>query len=128
MDNLSKAKEEVTRFCEHIGGWFRGEEGIAAAGTAGLLTNFSPDFRMIAPNGARKTQQDLEAWMPEVLGRFPHMRVIVTDMQGYATEHHALLTYTEIQSDGEQENIRYSSAVFIRDGDRMLWLDLWERS
>lgn len=127
MDNLSKAKEEVILFHEQIAAWFRGEEQVAAAGTAGLLANFSPDFRIVSPKGNRRSLEELAAWMPEALGKFPDMRITVKDIQGYATDYHVLLTYTEVQADGDVENTRHSSAVFIRDGERMLWLDLWER-
>lgn len=125
MDNLSKAKEEVTRFCEQIEGWFQGNERVTVTG---ILANFSSDFRMISPDGSRRNMVDLEAWLPQVFGRFPQMRVALKDIQGYATDYHVLLTYTEIQDNGEGRNTRHSSAVFVRDGDRMLWLDLWERS
>lgn len=56
------------------------------------------------------------------------MRVTMHGIAGRATDYHVLLTYTEIQDNGEGVNTRLSSAVFIRDGERMLWLDLWERS
>ncbi|SJZ86173.1 hypothetical protein SAMN04488128_1011900 [Chitinophaga eiseniae] len=125
MDNLSKAKEEVTRFCEQIEGWFQGNERITAIG---ILANFSSAFRMISPDGSRRNMADLEAWLPQVFGRFPRMRVTLKNIQGHATDYHVLLTYTEVQDNGEGVNTRHSSAVFIRDGDRMLWLDLWERS
>lgn len=126
MDNLSKAKEEVIRFHEQMAAWFRGGEQAAAAGTAGLLANFSPDFRMVSPHGKRSSLEDLAEWMPELLGKFPDMRITVKDIQGYATDYHVLLTYTEVQADSRGGNTRHSSAVFIRDGERMLWLDLWE--
>ncbi|NML40291.1 hypothetical protein HHL17_24050 [Chitinophaga sp. G-6-1-13] len=125
MDNLSKAKEEVIRFCEQIEGWFQGNERVSATG---ILANFSPDFRMVSPDGSRRNLADLKAWLPEVFGRFPQKQVTLKDIQGYATDYHVLLTYTEIQDHGEGEYVRHSSAVFVRDGDRMLWLDLWERS
>lgn len=127
MDNLSKAKEEVIRFHEKMAAWFRGEEQVAAASTKELLANFSPDFRIVSPEGNRSSLEELAAWMPELLGKLPEMRITVKDIQGYATDYHVLLTYTEVQADSRGENTRHSSAVFIRDGDRMLWLDLWER-
>lgn len=127
MDNLSKAKEEVIRFHEKIVAWFRGEAQAGTAGTTELLRNFSPDFRMVGPGGNRVTLEELAAFMPGALGKFPEMRIAVKDIEGYATSYHVLLTYTEIQTFADSENTRHSSAVFIRDGDRMLWLDLWER-
>ncbi|MBC9909082.1 nuclear transport factor 2 family protein [Chitinophaga varians] len=127
MDNLSKAKEEVIRFHEQIAAWFRGDEPVAAGGIKGLLANFSPDFRIVSPEGNRSSLEELAAMIRELLGKLPDMRIAVKDIQGYATDYHVLLTYTEVQADSGGENSRYSSAVFIRDGDRMLWLDLWER-
>lgn len=56
------------------------------------------------------------------------MRVTMHGITGHATDYHVLLTYMEIQDNGEGVNTRLSSAVFIRDGECMLWLDLWERS
>ncbi|RBL89834.1 nuclear transport factor 2 family protein [Chitinophaga flava] len=126
MDNLSKAKEEVIRFSEYITAWFKGEERVAAAGSEGVLQYISHDFRMVSPNGVRRDRQDLASWLPAAFGQYPEMRITINDIQGYATQHHVLLTYTETQHDGTNENTRYSSAVFIREGEHMVWLNLWE--
>lgn len=126
MNNLEKAKEEIIAFHEQIAGWFRGEERIGLAGIDGLLKHFSEDFQMVSPNGSKKRLADLKAWLPPTFGAIPDMRIAVSDIQGYATDQHVLLTYTEKQVVKGQEDTRYSSVVFIREKEQLLWLNLWE--
>ncbi|WP_160715084.1 hypothetical protein [Chitinophaga solisilvae] len=123
MDTLQTAQQEIYDFHTAIRDWFR---GAGAADTDVLLQNFSTDFKMVSPDGSLKSLADLASWLPPGFGKIPDMEISVKIIDGYATDKHALISYEETQASGGQSYSRMSSAVFIREGARMLWLNLWE--
>lgn len=126
MNNTEKVIKELQEFCGNIEKWFRGEEQDQEVLYQMILSGFSPDFKMTNGDGNTATLFMFSDWLPTVYGQFPERRVLIENIEIYHSDHHALATYTEIQATGDSVNTRKSSAVFLLNEDRALWLHLIE--
>lgn len=127
MNNTEKITKEITEFHETIEQWFRGNSENQEALYQKLLSGFTTEFKMINGNGDTVTFNMLSEWLPTVFGKFPERSVQVQDINVSHSDHHGLATYTEVQVNGESANKRKSSAVFLLNEEKALWLHLIER-
>ncbi|HCN50268.1 MAG TPA: hypothetical protein DIT10_14475 [Chryseobacterium sp.] len=127
MNNTEKITKEITEFHETIEQWFRGNSENQEALYQKLLSGFSTEFKMINGNGDTVTLNMFSEWLPTVFGKFPERSVQVQDIEVSHSDHHGLATYTEIQVTGDSANKRKSSAVFLLNEEKALWLHLIER-
>ena len=123
MNNKEKIFAELNRFCFNIEKWFRGEDDQETLYLK-ILSGFSPDFRMI--NGDAVSFHMFSDWLPTVYGKFPSRSVALENVDIQYSDKHGLATYTEIQITGDTINKRKSSAVFLLEEDKALWLHLIE--
>ena len=126
MNNTEKVMKEIIDFHQNIEKWFNGvsenQEGLYKT----LLSGFSPEFRMINGNGDLVTLKMLSEWLPTVFGKFPDRKIQVENIEVTHSDHHGLATYTETQITGTDTNKRKSSAVFMLNNEKALWLHLIE--
>ncbi len=127
MNNTEKITKEITEFHETIEQWFRGNSENQDVLYQNLLSGFSTEFKMINGNGDTVTLNMFSEWLPTVFGKFPERSVQVQDIEVSHSDHHGLATYTEIQVTGDSANKRKSSAVFLLNEEKALWLHLIER-
>ncbi len=124
--NKEKAIQQVINFHEKIEQWFNGNSSIDKTQTDWLMTDFHPDFKMSPPDGSCLTYDDLEKWLPLSYGNDISRKVRVEILTSMATDFHAVVSYYETQLMEHKTTKRYSSAVFIKEGDQMKWLSLIE--
>lgn len=127
MNNTEKIIGEIIEFHQNIEKWFQGKTENQQALYRTLLSGFSPEFRMINGNGDTVTLSTLSDWLPTVFGKFPQRTIQVENIEVNHSEHHGLATYTETQITGETVTRRASSAVFLLNEEKALWLHLIER-
>lgn len=127
MNNTEKIIREIIEFHQNIEKWFQGKTENQQALYRTLLSGFSPEFRMINGNGDTVTLSTLSDWLPTVFGKFPQRTIQVENIEVNHSEHHGLATYTETQVTGETVTRRASSAVFLLNEEKALWLHLIER-
>ncbi|MDR6486434.1 hypothetical protein J2799_000919 [Chryseobacterium vietnamense] len=126
MNNTEKIIGEIEEFHRNIEKWFQGKTEDQESLYKELLSGFSTDFKMINGNGDTVTLSMLEDWLPSVFGKFPERNIEVENIEVQYSDHHGLATYTETQVTGETANKRQSSAVFLLNEEKALWLHLIE--
>ncbi|MDR6457697.1 hypothetical protein J2786_000790 [Chryseobacterium vietnamense] len=126
MNNTEKIIGEIEGFHRNIEKWFQGKTEDQESLYKELLSGFSTDFKMISGNGDTVTLSMLEDWLPSVFGKFPERNIEVENIEVQYSDHHGLATYTETQVTGETANKRQSSAVFLLNEEKALWLHLIE--
>jgi hypothetical protein len=126
MNNTEKIIGEIEGFHRNIEKWFQGKTEDQESLYKELLSGFSTDFKMINGNGDTVTLSMLEDWLPSVFGKFPERNIEVENIEVQYSDHHGLATYTETQVTGETANKRQSSAVFLLNEEKALWLHLIE--
>ncbi|MDR6371192.1 hypothetical protein J2795_001762 [Chryseobacterium bernardetii] len=126
MNNTEKIIGEIEGFHRNIEKWFQGKTEDQESLYKELLSGFSTDFKMINGNGDTVTLSMLEHWLPSVFGKFPERNIEVENIEVQYSDHHGLATYTETQVTGETANKRQSSAVFLLNEEKALWLHLIE--
>ncbi|WP_419487476.1 hypothetical protein [Chryseobacterium bernardetii] len=126
MNNKDKINKELKDFCKNIEKWFQGNEQDQEALFRQILSGFSPDFKMINGDGNTATLPMFAEWLPTVFGKFPERNVQIENIEVSFSGHHGLATYTEIQTTEGIANRRKSSAVFLFNEDKALWLHLVE--
>ncbi len=126
MNNTEKIIGEIEGFHRNIEKWFQGKTEDQESLYKELLSGFSTDFKMINGNGDTVTLSMLEDWLPSVFGKFPERNIEVENIEVQYSDHHGLATYTENQVTGETANKRQSSAVFLLNEEKALWLHLIE--
>jgi len=127
MNNTEKIIREIIEFHQNIEKWFQGKTENQQALYRTLLSGFSPEFRMTNGNGDTVTLSTLSDWLPTVFGKFPERIIQVENIEVNHSEYHALAIYTETQVTGETVTRRASSAVFLLNQEKALWLHLIER-
>lgn len=127
MNNTEKIIGEIIEFHQNIEKWFQGKTENRENLHRKLLSGFSPEFRMINGNGDTVTLSTLSDWLPTIFGKFPQRTIQVENIEVNHSEHHGLATYTETQVTGETVTRRASSAVFLLNEEKALWLHLIER-
>lgn len=126
MNNKEKIGKELKDFCENIEKWFQGNEQDQDVLYRKIISGFSPDFKMINGDGNTATLSLFSEWLPTVFGKFPDRSVQIEDIEITCTEHHGLATYIETQTTEGIVNRRKSSAVFLFNEEKTLWLHLIE--
>lgn len=126
MNNTEKIIGEIEGFHRNIEKWFQGKTENQESLYKELLSGFSTDFKMINGNGDTVTLSMLEDWLPSVFGKFPERTIQVENIEVNHSAHHGLATYIETQITGETTNKRQSSAVFLLNEEKALWLHLIE--
>lgn len=126
MNNTEKIIWEIEEFHRNIEKWFQGKTENQESLYKELLSGFSPDFRMMNGNGDVVTFSMLGNWLSTVFGKFPERSIQVENIEVNYSEHHGLATYTETQVTGEITTKRKSSAVFLLNEEKALWLHLIE--
>ncbi|MEN5308081.1 hypothetical protein ABE425_11235 [Chryseobacterium cucumeris] len=126
MNNTEKIICEIEEFHGNIEKWFQGKAENQESLYQELLAGFSQDFKMINGNGDTVTLSMLEEWLPTVFGKFPERSLQVENIEVNHSAHHGLATYIETQVTGEVLTKRKSSAVFLLDKEKALWLHLIE--
>jgi len=127
MNNTEKIIREIIEFHQNIEKWFQGKTENQQALYRTLLSGFSPEFRMTNGNGDTVTLSTLSDWLPTVFGKFPERIIQVENIEVNHSEYHGLATYTETQVTGKTVTRRASSAVFLLNQEKALWLHLIER-
>jgi len=126
MNNTEKIIWEIEEFHKNIEKWFQGKSEHQESLYKALLSGFSPDFKMITGNGDPVTLSMFGDWLPTVFGKFPERTIQVENIEVNHSGHHGLATYTETQVTGEITTKRASSAVFLLNEEKALWLHLIE--
>lgn len=127
MNSTEKITREIKEFHYMIEEWFRGNAQDQEILYQKLLSGFTPEFRMINGNGNTVTLSDLSGWLPGVYGKFPNRVIILENIEVESTDNHGLASYTEIQITGTETTRRHSSAVFLLNDEKALWLHLIEK-
>ena len=127
MDNIGKIEKEIKDFHENIERWFQGKTEDQENLYTKLLSGFSPDFKMLNGNGDTVTLSALAEWLPSVYGKFTDRKITLENVGILHSDSHGLATYTEIQVTGQTLTKRKSSAVFLLDDEKALWLHLIEK-
>lgn len=126
MNNTEKIIREITEFHENIEKWFQSKTADQEALYTKLLSGFTAEFKMVNGNGNVVTLSAFSDWLPTVFGKFPERTILVEDIEVHNSHHHGLATYTELQTTGGTSNKRQSSAVFLLNEEKALWLHLVE--
>ncbi|UKB77679.1 hypothetical protein [Chryseobacterium sp. MEBOG07] len=126
MSNTEKIIQEIEGFHENIEKWFQGKTENQEDLYQELLSGFSPEFKMINGNGDIVTLSMLSEWLPGVFGKFPERSIQVENIKVNDTDHHGLAAYIETQITGETTTQRKSSAVFLLNEEKAVWLHLIE--
>lgn len=126
QNNLELGKKQVQDFCNNIQVWFNGTAKNQEHLYEQIINTFSADFKLI--NGDREIVDFnmLSQWLKQVYGQFPTRIVSLQDLEGYATSHHILVSYIEIQSTGEIQTTRQASAIFVIKDNEAIWYHLIE--
>ena len=124
---LVLGQEQVQQFCANIQQWFNGNATNKKALYQAITSTFDPNFQLINGDGQTINFSMLTQWLQQVYGQFPTRTVKLENLNGYATAHHVVVTYTEIQTTGETQNTRNASAVFIIQDNQALWYHLVEQ-
>lgn len=124
---LALGQEQVQHFCTNIQQWFNGNATNKKALYQAITSTFDPNFQLINGDGQTINFSMLTQWLQQVYGQFPTRTVKLENLNGYATAHHVVVTYTEIQTTGEKQNTRNASAVFIIQDNQALWYHLVEQ-
>lgn len=124
---LALGQEQVQHFCANIQQWFNGNATNKQALYQAIVDTFHPAFQLVNGDGQTINFSMLTQWLQQVYGQFPTRTVKLENLNGYATAHHVVVTYTEIQTTGETQNTRNASAVFIIQDNQALWYHLVEQ-
>jgi hypothetical protein len=126
MSNTEKIIWEIEEFHRNIEKWFQGKTENQESLYNELLSGFSPDFKMINGNGDTVTLSMFGDWLPTVFGKFPERNIQVENIVVHDSEHHGLANYIETQVTGDITTKRTSSAVFLLNEEKAIWLHLIE--
>ncbi len=126
MNNTEKIIWEIEEFHRNIEKWFQGKAEHKDVLQKQLLSGFAPEFKMINGNGDTVTLLMLSEWLPTVFGKFAERSIQVENIEVHHSDHHGLATYVETQVTGENTTQRKSSAVFLLNEEKALWLHLME--
>lgn len=126
MNTTEKISKEVKGFHEDIEKWFHGQEKDQDNLYEKLLSGFAPDFTMVNGNGDTISLSAFAEWLPGIYGKFPDRRIILENIEITHTESHGLASYIEIQITGDAMTRRQSSAVFLVNEEKAVWLHLIE--
>ncbi|MCW1962321.1 hypothetical protein [Chryseobacterium viscerum] len=126
MNNTEKIIWEIEEFHRNIEKWFQGKTENQENLYKELLSGFSPYFKMINGNGDIVTLPMLGDWLPTVFGKFPERTIRVENIETNHSEYHGLATYIETQVTGDVTTKRKSSAIFLLNEEKALWLHLIE--
>ncbi|MFP3599095.1 hypothetical protein [Chryseobacterium sp. SIMBA_029] len=126
MNTTEKISKEVKGFHEDIEKWFHGQEKDQDSLYEKLLSGFAPDFTMVNGNDDIISLSAFAEWLPGVYGKFPERRIILENIEITHTESHGLASYIEIQITGDATTRRQSSAVFLVNEEKAVWLHLIE--
>ncbi|CAD0218105.1 hypothetical protein KYG33_02280 [Chryseobacterium sp. D764] len=126
MSNTEKIIWEIEEFHRNIEKWFQGKTENQESLYNELLSGFSPDFKMINGNGDTVTLSMFGDWLPTIFGKFPERNIQVENIVVHDSEHHGLATYIETQVTGDITTKRTSSAVFLLNEEKAIWLHLVE--
>jgi hypothetical protein len=127
MNNTEKIITEIKEFHTDIEVWFRGNTEDRDTLYEKILSGFTEEFKMITGNGDTVTLGAFSEWLPGAYGKFPDRIIVLENIEVYSTESHGLASYIEIQTTGDSITQRRSSAVFVINKDRALWLHLIEK-
>ncbi|SHG88479.1 hypothetical protein [Chryseobacterium vrystaatense] len=126
MNNTDKIIKEIKEFHTDIEAWFRGKEDQESLYRK-LLSGFDSDFKMVNGHHNTVTLAAFSEWLPGAFGQFPDRSIVVENIEVQTTESHGMATYIEIQTTGSTLTKRKSSAVFVINEDKALWLHLIEK-
>lgn len=126
MNTTEKISKEVKGFHEDIEKWFHGQEKDQNSLYKTLLSGFFSNFTMVNGNGDTISLPVFAEWLPGVYGKFPERRIILENIEITHTESHGLASYIEIQITGDVTTRRQSSAVFLVNEEKAVWLHLIE--
>lgn len=126
IDYLALGQQQVRDFCTHIEQWFNGTATDKQMLYDALINTFHPAFTLRNGDGQTIDFPMLTQWLQQVYGQFPTRTVTLENLNGYATAHHVVVTYTEIQITGDSQNKRTASAVFLLQEGKALWYHLVE--
>lgn len=129
MDDFSLAHDEVVRLHDFLGAWFRGEltsEEIEK----GLADVLHPDFENVQPAGVILTRDKIVEAIREGRGTNPDFRITIEKPRLLGSWPKMLLfQYVEYQTGARAsapENRRLSTALFEKDGEKLVWRYLTE--
>ncbi len=125
--NLELGKKQVQDFCNNIQIWFNGTAVNQEHLYQQIVNTFDPAFKLINGDGDIIDFTMLTQWLKQVYGQFPTRIVSLQNLEGYATSHHVVLSYIEIQSTGGIQTTRKASAVFVIKESKALWYQLIEQ-
>lgn len=93
-----------------------------------FLTYFHPNFTKISVEGKVEGFIDLEKWFKSAAGSRPHVKIQVKNWKEiFISKTNVIVAYEEFQQVDQTHSLRrMSTAVFIPDTDRLLWLHLQE--
>ena len=127
MNLKELATQEIVRFHEQIGKWFRGEMSPNEKAEMMALGAFHTSFQMISPSGTCKNRSELESWLPSVYGGKPGIVVEVAKIKVRFEQAGAILMEYEEYQRGGTENKRISTALFVqREEGGLQWYQLHE--
>lgn len=126
-NNVELGKQQVLNFCKNIEIWFNGTASDPKLLYQAILHRFDPAFTLVNGDGDTIDFNQLSQWLEKVYGQFPTRKVVIQQLEGYATSQHILLTYTEIQYTEGLQNTRHASAVFVIREHQAFWYHLVEQ-
>ncbi|KMQ62958.1 hypothetical protein ACM46_13450 [Chryseobacterium angstadtii] len=126
MNHTEKIIREIKEFHTDIEAWFHGEQDQENLYKK-LLSGFDTDFKMTSGDGNTLSLDVLSEWLTGVYGQFPDRSIIIENIAVQTTDVHGLASYIEIQTTGSTVTRRKSSAVFLLNDERALWLHLIEK-
>ncbi|MBB1137912.1 hypothetical protein [Myroides sp. WP-1] len=123
---LALGQEQVRLFCLYIEQWFNGTATHRDDLYEAIIRTFHPAFHLINGDDQTINFSMLTQWLHQVYGQFPTRTVKIENFNGYASSHHVVVTYTEIQTTGDTQTTREASAVFLIEDNQALWYHLVE--
>ncbi|MGF1509791.1 MAG: hypothetical protein ACFB9M_09865 [Myxococcota bacterium] len=112
--------------------WFTGAiEDSDQVFAAQFSSRFAPEFQMVAPSGARTKLPALANGLRSAHGSNPAFEIDIVDVSMVtASERVFVATYMERQRNAKNthppDNDRFSTAVFRKNDERLLWVHLQE--
>ncbi|MBK1897018.1 hypothetical protein [Chryseobacterium paridis] len=128
MTKKELVQKEILDFHQNIENWFKGKTNDKEVLQDVMLQNFHPYFRMKGMAGNEVDYEGLSGWLLKAFGRFPKMKIEISEIKIQLSHQHALAEYIETQNTGEEVNIRKSSAIFLLNSiDSVSWYHLLEQ-
>jgi len=125
-DFRAAAAREIGDLHVLLQAWFRAE---ADAELDAILDHFDEGFAMITPAGRVLTYKEFAAGLPGMRGSRPGLVMDIRDVEvGFSDAGSALVTYREIQRQGDTTTERRSTALLLDRADRKVpvWRHLQE--